>query len=146
MAVTDWEDDNSRFLGLVSVGLLFSTHSSLQYGGGPTFPPQIHEEGVEEGGGKLNWIQFTTDTEAAFSDIQPPDIHTCFCLHTSMTLASGGSPIFPLVIHQPTSLSIWPAVQSLQRGMSTNSLGRGAYVGAVEEMMCVMYVNVTKGA
>ena len=53
-----------------------------------------------------------------------------------MTLASGGSPMFPLVVHQPASPSIWPAVQSLQRGLSTNP-GRqcGAYVGAVEEMM-----------
>ena len=37
-----------------------------------------------------------------------------------MTLASGGSPMFPLVVHQPASPSIWPAVQSLRRGMSTN--------------------------
>ena len=28
--------------------------------------------------------------------------------------------IVPLVVHQPASLSIWPAVQSLRRGMSTN--------------------------
>ena len=26
-----------------------------------------------------------------------------------MTLASGGSPMFPLVVHQPASPSIWPA-------------------------------------
>ena len=37
-----------------------------------------------------------------------------------MTLASRGSPIFPPVVHQPASPSIWPAVQSLQRGLSTN--------------------------
>ena len=37
-----------------------------------------------------------------------------------MTLASGGSPMFPLVVHQPASPSIWPAVQSLRRGLSTN--------------------------
>ena len=57
-----------------------------------------------------------------------------------MTLASGGSPMFPLVVHQP-------AVQSLRRGLSTNP-GRqcGAYVGAVEEMMCVVCVDVTEGA
>ena len=30
------------------------------------------------------------------------------------------SPIFPLVVHQPASPSIWPAVQSLRRGPSTN--------------------------
>ena len=44
----------------------------------------------------------------------------CCCLLTPMTLASGGSPMFPIVVHQPASPSIWLAVQSLQRGMSTN--------------------------
>ena len=34
--------------------------------------------------------------------------------------ASGGIPMFPLVVHQPASPSIWPAVQSLRRGLSTN--------------------------
>ena len=28
--------------------------------------------------------------------------------------------VFPLVVHQPSSPSIWPAVQSLRRGLSTN--------------------------
>ena len=37
-----------------------------------------------------------------------------------MTLASGGSPMIPIVVHQPTSPSIWPAVQSLRRALSTN--------------------------
>ena len=41
----------------------------------------------------------------------------CCCLPTPMTLASGGSPMFPLVVHQPASPSIWPAVQSLRRGV-----------------------------
>ena len=44
----------------------------------------------------------------------------CCCLPTPMTLASGGSPMFPHVVHQPASPSIWPAVQSLRRGLSTN--------------------------
>ena len=44
----------------------------------------------------------------------------CCCLPTPMTLASGGSPMFPLVVHQPVSPSIWPTVQSLRRGLSTN--------------------------
>ena len=54
--------------------------------------------------------------------------------------------MFPLVVHQPASPSIWPAVQSLRRGLSTNP-GRQcvAYVGAVEEMMCVVCVDVTEG-
>ena len=38
-----------------------------------------------------------------------------------MTLASGGNPIFLLVVHQPASPSLWPSVQSLQRGLHTNS-------------------------
>ena len=66
-----------------------------------------------------------------------------------MTLASGGggSPMFPLVVHQPASPSIWPAVQSLRRGLSTNPGWQcGAYMGAVEEMMCVVSVDVTEGA
>ena len=46
-------------------------------------------------------------------------VHCC-CLPTPMALASGGSPMFPLVVHQPASPSIWPAVQSLRRGLSTN--------------------------
>ena len=44
----------------------------------------------------------------------------CCCLPTPMTLASGESPMFPLVVHQPASPSIWPAVQSPRRGLSTN--------------------------
>ena len=43
----------------------------------------------------------------------------CCCLPTPMTLASGGSPMFPLVVHQPASPSLRPAVQSLRRGLST---------------------------
>ena len=58
-----------------------------------------------------------------------------------MALASGGSPMFPLVVHQPASPSIWPAVQSQIQDQQC-----GAYVGAVEEMMCVVCVDVTEGA
>ena len=47
-------------------------------------------------------------------------LYSCCCLPTPMALASGGSPMFPLVVHQPASPSIWPAVQSLRRGLSTN--------------------------
>ena len=36
------------------------------------------------------------------------------------THVSGRSPIFPLVVHQPASPSIWPAVQSVRWGLSTN--------------------------
>ena len=44
---------------------------------------------------------------------------TCPAPPIPMTIASGGSPIFPLVVPQPASPSIWPAVQSLRRGLST---------------------------
>ena len=47
-------------------------------------------------------------------------VSSCCCLPTPMALASGGSQMFPLVVHQPASPSIWPAVQSLRRGLSTN--------------------------
>ena len=69
------------------------------------------------------------------------------CLPTPMTLASGGSPMFPLMVHQPASPSIWPAVQSLRRGLPQIQ-GRqcGAYVGAVEKIMWVVCVDVTEGA
>ena len=50
------------------------------------------------------------------------------------------------MVHQPASPSIWPAVRSLRRSLSTN-LGVTTYcdVGAVEELMCVVYVSVTNG-
>ena len=64
-----------------------------------------------------------------------------------MTLASRGSPMFPLMVHHSASSSIWPAVQSLRRDLSTNpGVQYGVYVGAVEEMMCVVCVDVTEGA
>ena len=37
-----------------------------------------------------------------------------------MILTSGGSSIFPRVVHQSVFPSIWPTVPSLRRGMSTN--------------------------
>ena len=46
-------------------------------------------------------------------------------------LLVGGSPMFPLVVHQPASPSIWPAVQSLRRGLSTNP-------GATMWCVCVL--------
>ena len=42
------------------------------------------------------------------------------CLPTPLTLVCGESPIIPLLVHQPTYLSIWPAIPSLQRGLATN--------------------------
>ena len=42
------------------------------------------------------------------------------CLTTPLTLVCGGSPIIPLLVHQPAYLSIWPATPSLQRSLSRN--------------------------
>ena len=50
----------------------------------------------------------------------PQIFNLCCCLPTPMTLASGGSPMFPRVVHQPASPSIWPAEQLRRRGPSTN--------------------------
>ena len=62
-----------------------------------------------------------------------------------MTLASGGSPMFPLV-----SQLLRPSGQQCSHsgGVCPQIQGRqcGAYVGAVEEMMCVVCVDVTEGA
>ena len=73
--------------------------------------------------------RFREITDVADMNMLQNDLHlmekwlklgSCCCLPTPMTLASGGSPMFPLVVHQPASPSIWPAVQSLRQGLSTN--------------------------
>ena len=65
-----------------------------------------------------------------------------------MTLASGGSPMFPLVIHQPASPSHLASSAVTPGGVCPQIQGQqcGAYVVAVEEMMCVVCVDVTEGA
>ena len=35
-------------------------------------------------------------------------------------IVGGGSPIFPRVLHQPDSTSLWTAVKSVRRGLSSN--------------------------
>ena len=51
------------------------------------------------------------------------------------------------MVHHPCSPSIWPAVQSLRRGLFANpGVTCGAYVDAVEEMLCVVYLSVTEGS
>ena len=67
----------------------------------------------------LQWISF---------DVYRRSWSRGCCLPTPMTPANEGSPIFPLVILQPASLSIWPAVQSLQQGLSTHPGVRMRYV------------------
>ena len=58
-----------------------------------------------------------------------------------MTLANGGSLMFPLVVHQPASLA-----SSAVTSAGSVHKSRGDNVGAVEEMMCVVCVDVTEGA
>ena len=62
-----------------------------------------------------------------------------------MTLASGGSPDVP-ACGSPSSLSVQQCSHS--GGVCPQIQGRqcGAYVSAVEEMMCVVCVDVTEGA
>ena len=57
-----------------------------------------------------------------------------------MPLASGWSPIFPLVVHQPASLA-----SSAVKPTGSVHDSRGDNVGAVEEMMCGVNVSGTKG-
>ena len=45
-----------------------------------------------------------------------PELSSCCCLPTPLTLVSGGSPMIPLVVHQPAYPSIWPAAPSLRQG------------------------------
>ena len=77
---------------------------------------------VSMDGPNVNWKFYTDLTKERNSEELPQllNIGCCCCLPTPMTLASGGSPMFPHVVHQPASPSIWPAVQSLRRGLSTN--------------------------
>ena len=64
-----------------------------------------------------------------------------------MTLASGGSQMFRL---WSTSQLLRPSGQQCSHsgGVCPQIQGQqcGAYVGAVEEMMCVVCVDVTEGA
>ena len=49
--------------------------------------------------------------------------------------------MFPLVVHQPSSLA-----SSAVTPAGSVHKSRGDNVGAVEEMMCVVCVDVTEGA
>ena len=60
-----------------------------------------------------------------------------------MALASGGSPMFPLVVHQPASR---PSGQQCSHSGGVCPQIQGRQCGAVEEMMCVVCVDVTEGA
>ena len=65
-----------------------------------------------------------------------------------MALASGGSPMFP-ACGPPASFSVHLASSAVTpAGVCPQIQGRqcGAYVGAVEEMSCVVCVDVTEGA
>ena len=70
-------------------------------------------------------------------------LYCCLPIPLTLVCVGGGSPIITLLVHQPAYPSIWVADPSPQRGLSTNP---GVYVGAVEEMMCVVFVDITEGA
>ena len=53
------------------------------------------------------------------------------CLPTPMTLASGGSPMFPLVVHQPASPSIWSCRCSCMGSVSVSSCRCCMFVSCV---------------
>ena len=54
---------------------------------------------------KANWTQFTTDTDVAFSDIQPPpDIHTVNTIFTNIILHSDKHNITKAKIHSTCKL------------------------------------------
>ena len=61
-----------------------------------------------------------------------------------MTFDCGGSPSFPLVVHQTASSSIWSSAVIPGGGVcpQIHESQCGAYVGEVEEMV---YVSVAKG-
>ena len=72
------------------------------------------------------------------------------CLPTSLTLASGGGGGVRSSRLWSTSRLPGPSGQQFHYsgGVYSQIQGcqRGVYVGAVEEMMCVVYVSVTNGA
>ena len=82
-------------------------------------PLQMIKSLTATGWGKQNETLMATYKVVMRPVLEYASSYGC-CLPTPMTLASGGSPMFPLVVHQPASPSIWPAVQSLRRGLSTN--------------------------
>ena len=72
----------------------------------------------------------------------------CFCLPTPMTLASEGESDVP-ACGPPASFSVHTGQQcSHSGGVCPQIQGWqcGTYVGVVEELMCVVCVDVTEGA
>ena len=104
-----------KVLGLtLDPKLTYSTHIHISVQAHK--PLQIIKELTATG-----WDKQKETLMATYKAVMRPGLeYTCCCLPTPMALASGGSPMFPLVVHQPASPSIWPAVQSLRRGLSTN--------------------------
>ena len=104
-----------RTFGCVAMGstVLFILRSRLQH---PVFNPVAPYR-------YLLPTMYLFMTDITYPELFVCGCQTCFfvstcCLPTPMTLASGGSLMFPLVVHQPASPSIWPAVQSLRRHKS----------------------------
>ena len=57
-----------------------------------------------------------------------------------MTLASVGSPMFPLVVHQPASPSIWPSSAVTLAGVVHKSMGDNVVRMWVQLKRCVSCV------
>ena len=56
--------------------------------------------------------------------------------------------MFPLLVHQQTYLSLWPSAPLHHSSGGCPQIQRlqcGVYVGAVEEIVCVMCVGVAEG-
>ena len=91
---------------------------------------------------------FKTHTNLTINIYNKPNLHLVVCcLPTPMTIASGGVRCSRL--WSPSQL-LRPSGQQCSHsgGVCPQIHGRqcGAYVGAVEEMMCVVCVDVTEGS
>ena len=65
---------------------------------------ELHERGGEDGHRRR--------VDSLDEEVSIDTLHGwCCCLPTSHGPWQRGSPMFPLVVHQPASPSIWPAVQ-----------------------------------
>ena len=72
-----------------------------------TFDDTGFKVNTDHSGNVPTSADYATDKDVA--ELVDATSRCCCCLPTPMALASGGSPMFPLVVHQPASPSIWPA-------------------------------------
>ena len=70
---------------------------------------------------KTDWEGFSADHDSNIEEVDAiPENYEQFvemlmCLPTPVTLVCGGSPIIPLLVHQPAYPSIWPATPLLNK-------------------------------